>query len=281
MAQELSRSSSRSRELRHIGCLVRHGSWDGMCRIHQGRLRGAVGTQYLICLTQLINDRCHIPRLGIPRVKIGDVWGTTSQGTDTVSDCLLIPIPTGKALMGCHDDCQDVAQTLIGHVAQDIFDIGWPVPHAHVHWQMHPTFVQEPFDGSGLLYGQGVEWREASQAAGSARRLPPRVFLPPHGCQQYFGRNTGLHCQDRERGDGSIRVSGHQRRQTAHYQTVSPLLLLYGRRLKLWTASTSAITLSTGVVGSIPCPRLKICPGLPPACCRMRCTCCRVYAGSA
>jgi hypothetical protein len=65
--------------------------------------------------------------------------------------------------MGCHDDCQDVVQTLIGHVAQDIFDIGWPVPHAHIYWQLHPTFVQEPFDGGGLLYGQCVKWRKAPQ----------------------------------------------------------------------------------------------------------------------
>src|SRR5579884_280359 len=31
------------------------------------------------------------------------------------------------------------------------------------------------------------------------------------------------------------------------------------------TASMSASTLSTGVSGRIPCPRLKMCPGLPPA----------------
>src|ERR1043165_5011240 len=31
------------------------------------------------------------------------------------------------------------------------------------------------------------------------------------------------------------------------------------------TISTSAITFSTGVSGKIPCPRLKICPGRPPA----------------
>ncbi len=35
--------------------------------------------------------------------------------------------------------------------------------------------------------------------------------------------------------------------------------------LSSWTMSTNATTLSYGVSGSRPCPRLKMCPGLPAA----------------
>src|ERR1044072_614407 len=42
-----------------------------------------------------------------------------------------------------------------------------------------------------------------------------------------------------------------------------------------WTMSTSAITLSTGVSGRMPCPRLKMWPGRPPAWSRMCLACAR------
>jgi hypothetical protein len=74
-------------------------------------------------------------------------------------------------------------QTLIGHVAQDIFDMGWPVPHAHVHWQMHPACVQEPFDGGCLLHGQRVEWREA----------PKLLIVCSDFCHACFCRRTVAH----------------------------------------------------------------------------------------
>ena len=76
----------------------------------------------------------------------------------------------------------------------------------NVHWEMHPTFVQEPFDRSGLLYGQGVEWREASQLLVVRGHFRTYARGPPHGHQLYLGRNTALHCQGRAQGDGNIQA---------------------------------------------------------------------------
>src|SRR5579884_1474689 len=47
------------------------------------------------------------------------------------------------------------------------------------------------------------------------------------------------------------------------------------------TKRTTCCTFSTGVPGTMPCPRLKMCPGLPAASCRICRTRLRINSGSA
>src|SRR5215216_1207638 len=56
---------------------------------------------------------------------------------------------------------------------------------------------------------------------------------------------------------------GHLNFLSSHYRKDSYLWLIS------CTASTSAITFSTGVSGKMPWPRLKMCPGRPSACWRI------------
>src|SRR6185503_11033207 len=79
------------------------------------------------------------------------------------------------------------------------------------------------------------------------------VVIVQFSAHRYRNRPRSLEC-----GDLSP-LSALKRRQVAALQKI------HAFALSSCTASTNAITLSTGVSGSIPWPRLKICPGRPPA----------------
>src|SRR5262245_10033204 len=161
---ELPRDSrSGGLELLGIGRLGGHRYGDRVRRIHQRCALSALPAKHRTGLAYMINDGVDVPRVGVPGRKVGDVEALGIQGGNTFGDGLLIPLPTGKTLVGCQNDGEDILQMLRSHAPQHIPYIGRPVAHANVDGQVDTLRFEEVRSALRLLQRQVIEGGKTSQ----------------------------------------------------------------------------------------------------------------------
>lgn len=109
----------------------------------------------------------------------------------------------------------------------------------------------------------GLDYRFSRHQGRRASHLPLATVLPHLRCPTF----SHLRCPYLYHPQPT---NNHPQQCPVGYVPSAPSVLLIS-----WTISTSAITFSTGVSGRMPWPRLKMCPGRPPACARISLACVR------
>ena len=163
----------------------------------------------------------------------------------------LILTHTGGRVLRGKANRQHMLNSGTRHLAHGLSHKGLPVPHAHIdrHAQL-------------LLYFLGLGHGDFRQ-----RRLPNQRIPVPHFFQHRFGKRPSPGDVPYKFGNVIERfgaaVSEKQHRGLLVFHWRAPATAYFA--LNSLTNPTRAFTLSTGVSGRIPCPRLKMCPGRPPA----------------
>ena len=102
-AQEPRYSRGGGRELLRIGRLCRHRLGDGVGRIHQRGTLRTLMAQYLSGLPHMVSNCLEISGMRVPGVKVSDLWATVTQRSKAFRNGVLIPLPTGIALVRRQD----------------------------------------------------------------------------------------------------------------------------------------------------------------------------------
>ena len=262
-AQPFRHSVCRLAELVRIRCAFRHCFGDGVRRVDEGRLAATRPAKQRSGLPDAIGNGLDKTRLGMPGRQIGHARASSAQGRDPVRHGLLVMFPTGCALEWGENDPQQVPAAHVGHFGQHRVDIRWPKAHADSHRHAVALRVQIGGYPLGLLQRERVERRKASEhVVVRCHLVDPRLGARPltdnraHKTGRFASRAriialAAARCRAPE-SDQQHAVDGRLRHDGSC-------------ALNSWTASTRARTLSTGVVGRMPCPRLKTCPARPAA----------------